>query len=350
MKRVLQLMTAFVLVSMLVLVPLQPAAAKGLLDGQVIFGQSFTLASGQTMHGDLVVFGGSATVEDGAKVDGNTVLFGGSLIINGEVSGDVALVGGSVTLGAHAHVHGNLSTVGASLVRADGSQVDGQIYNTATSWVGNASAGNRPVNPSTTPMTPIVPNIHISLNPFAAALNAFGQALGLGLLAMLLMLFLAPHAQRVAQATARQPLIAGGLGLLTIVAAIIALVALALFSILIITLIVTVPLIIVISLALSMAAVFGWIAIGLEIGERFTKAIHQEWHPALAAGLGTFALTLICSALTGIPVLNCIGWLVPFVLGLAALGAVVMTRFGTRSVLDLAPTPIAPPQGNPPAG
>ena len=345
MKRYLRL-SAFVLLAVLVLVPLQSAAAKGLTDGQVIFGQSFTLASGQTMQGDLVVFGGSATVEDGAKVDGNTLLFGGSLVINGEVSGDVALVGGSVTLGAHAHVHGNLSTVGASLVRADGSQVDGQIYNTATSWVGSGSVGNLPVRPNTTPSIPIVPNIHIFTNPFGAALNALGQALGLGLLAMLLMLFLAPHAQRVAQATASQPLIAGGLGLLTIVGAVIALVALSLFSILIVTLIVTVPLIIVISVVLSMAGVFGWIAIGLEIGERFTKAIHQEWHPALAAGLGTFALTLICSALTGIPVLNCIGWLVPFLLGLAALGAVVMTRFGTRTALEMAAAPL---QGTPPS-
>jgi cytoskeletal protein CcmA (bactofilin family) len=333
----------------LVLVPLRPAAAKGLSEGQVIFGQSFTLASGQTMQGDLVVFGGSATVEDGAKVEGNTLLFGGSLIINGEVAGDVALVGGSVTLGAHAHVHGNLSTVGASLVRADGAQVDGQIYDTATSWVGNSSAGNHPTPPTVIPATPFVPNIRINFNPFGATLNALGQALGLGLLAMLLMLFLAPHARRVAQATASQPLIAGGLGLLTIVAAVVALVALSVFSILIITLIVTVPLIIVISVALSMAGVFGWIAIGLEIGERFTKAIHQEWHPALAAGLGTFALTLICSALAGIPVLNCIGWLVPFLLGLAALGAVVMTRFGTRSALNLAATPATPPPGNPSA-
>jgi len=191
MKRYLQLST-FVLLAMLVLVPLQGAAAKGLMDGQVIFGQSFTLASGQTMHGDLVVFGGSATIEDGGKVDGNTLLFGGSLVINGEVTGDVALVGGSVTLGARAHVHGNLSTVGASLVRADGSQVDGQIYNTATSWVGSGSVGNLPVGPNTIPSIPIVPNIRITANPFGAALNALGQALGLGLLAMLLMLFLAP--------------------------------------------------------------------------------------------------------------------------------------------------------------
>lgn len=342
MKRYLQL-TALLLLAVLMLVPVRGAAAKGLSEGQVIFGQSFTLKSGDILHGDLVVFGGSATIEDGAKVDGNTLLFGGNLVIDGEVTGDVALAGGSVTLGAHAHLHGNLSTVGASLDRADGSQVDGQIFNTATSWVNNGSAGNHPVQPSIPSPTPAVPNIHINFNPFGWILNAFGQALGFGLLAMLLMLFLAPHAQRVAQAAASQPVIAGGLGLLTIVFAVIALVALAVFSILIITLIITVPLMIVISVALPMAGLFGWIAIGLEIGERFANAIHQEWHPALAAGLGTFALTLISSMLTGIPVLNCIGWVVPFLLGMAALGAVIMTRFGTRPALDTAVIPAPPP-------
>ena len=165
MKRYLQL-TVFLLLVVLVFVPLGGAAAKGLSEGQVIFGQSFTLKSGETLHGDLVVFGGSATIEEGAKVDGNTLLFGGNLVIDGEVTGDVALAGGSVTLGAHAHLHGNLSTVGASLERADGSQVDGQIFNTATSWVNNASAGNHPIPPIITPPTPVVPNIHINFNPF----------------------------------------------------------------------------------------------------------------------------------------------------------------------------------------
>jgi hypothetical protein len=43
-------------------------------------------------------------------------------------------------------------------------------------------------------------------------------------------------------------------------------------------------------------------------------------------------------------VLNCVGWLVPFLLGLAGLGAVLMTRFGTQSVAAPAavePAPLA---------
>ena len=156
-------------------------------------------------------------------------------------------------------------------------------------------------------------------------MNSFGQSLGIAVLAMLLMLFLAPHADRVAHAIIAQPLTAGGLGLLTVVVAPIAIV----LSIVTLILIPLAPIIVV---ALVAAGVFGWIAIGYEVGQRFTKAIHQNWHPAFSAGLGTFALTLVAKVLTGIPVLNCVGWLVPFLLSMAALGAVLMTRFGTQVV------------------
>jgi len=332
---------SFLLLAVLVFVPLQTAAAKGLMDGRVIFGQSITLKSGETMDGNLVVFGGSATIEDGATVNGSTLLFGGNLIVNGEVTGDVAIAGGTVILGATAHVHGNLSTVGASLTQADGAKVDGQIYNTATAtnWAVTGS-GTQPIQPAVA--LPFVQSLRINWNPFGQIMNAFGGALGMALLAMLLMLFLAPNAQRVASAITAQPLTTGGLGLLTVVVAPIAVV-------LFVVTVILIPAALLAVVGLVVVAVFGWIAVGLEIGQRFTKAIHQDWHPAFSAGLGTFALSLVSSALTDIPVLNCIGWLVPFLLGLAAIGAVIMSRFGTQLVAAPVPTPAAhlpvPPAG-----
>ena len=324
MKTVLKFASVLILVILLFL-PLQSVgAANGKYEGQVLFGQSFTLKSGDTMSGDLLVFGGSATIEQGATVNGSTVLFGGSLTVNGTVNGDLAVTGGSITLGPAAHVSGNLTTVAASLDRADGSQVDGQIYNTATSWIANGENSTIPQLPAGKPVIPAMPVIKYGFQSFLSVLNGFGQSLGIAILAMLLMLFLAPHADRVAHAIIAQPLTAGGLGLLTIIAAPIAMV----LSIITLILIPLAPIILV---ALIAAGVFGWIAIGYEVGQRFTKAIHQNWHPALSAGLGTFALTLVAKILTGIPVLNCVGWLVPFLLSLAALGGVLLTRFGTQT-------------------
>jgi hypothetical protein len=266
-------------------------------------------------------------------VNGNVVLFGGSLVVNGEVSGDVAVTGGSVTLGTSAHIHGNLTTVSASLERTEGSQIDGEIFNTATSWVFN-SDNVVPVVPDV-PAVPVVPAIKFDFQPLISVLNAFGQSLAIAVLAMLIMLFLAPNADRVAHAVIAQPLTAGGLGLLTVIVAPITLLLLTFTLILI-------PVVAVAVVILFVAAVFGWIAIGYEIGQRFTTAIHQNWHPAFSAGVGVFTLTLVANALTGIPVLNCVGWLVPFLLGLAGLGAVIMTRLGTQSVVAPAAVESAP--------
>jgi cytoskeletal protein CcmA (bactofilin family) len=340
MKIRLKIVSILVL-GLLVFVPLQSAgAASSVFEGQVIFGQSFTLKSGDSMDGDLLVFGGAAMIEEGATVNGSVVLFGGNLTVNGTVNGDVAVTGGAAFLGPAAHISGNLTTVAASLDRSEGSSVDGQIYNTATSWSTNGENGTdtQPLIPA----VPAIPPVKFEFKPLVSVLNGFGQSLGIAILAMLLMLFLAPHADRVAHAIIAQPLTAGGLGLLTVVVAPIAI-------ILSVITLVGIPLALIIVIALVAAGVFGWIAIGYEIGQRFTRAIHQNWHPAFSAGLGTFALTLVAEVLTGIPVLNCVGWLVPFLLSMAALGAIIMTRFGTQAVTapvpqaQVVPTPPTPP-------
>ena len=69
------------------------------------------------------------------------------------------------------------------------------------------------------------------------------------------------------------------------------------------------------------------ISIGIELGDRFTKAIHQSWAPVLSAGLGTFMLMIIVGTVNTVP---CIGWLTGVIIGLIGTGAVVMTMFGTR--------------------
>jgi hypothetical protein len=330
---------SLLLLAVMVFVPLQSAAASGsIFEGQIIFGQSYTLKSGDTLNGDLLVFGGSVTIEQGATVNGNLVLFGGNLTLDGEVSGDVAVTGGSVALGAEAQVGGNLVTVGSSLSRAEGSQVNGQIYNTATSWISDGGYSGLPNSPVVVTPQPFIPAIRFNVNPLLTMMNALGQSALIAILAMLLMLFLAPHADRVAHAVIAQPLVTGGLGLLTALVAPVGLILLAVTIFL-------APVAAVVLVALAAAALFGWIAVGYEIGQRFTKAIHQEWHPAFAAGLGTFVLTLLARALTAVPVIGCLGGLAPFLLGLAALGAVIMTRFGTQAVAVRAvQTAVVPPQ------
>lgn len=324
MKHILKF-ASFVLLAAFVFLPARPASAsQGVFDGQVIFGQSFTLASGDTLAGDLLVFGGTADIQVGAIVQGNVVLFGGDLKIDGEVTGDVSATGATVTLGPSAHIVGDLVTVGATLERAETARVDGQVFNTATSW-SDATNGDQPMLDIPTPEV-VRPEVNFDLNPFRYIRDVIGNSIFLGLLAMLLMLFLARQSEQVAQAALKQPLVAGGLGLLTAIVAPFAIVLLSITLILI-------PVAIVVALALAVALLFGWIAFGYEVGRRLTAAFHWQWHPAFTAGLGTFLLSLVVNSvqvLNFVPGLKCLTWIFPTLVGLFAIGAVLMTRFGTQ--------------------
>ena len=87
MKPLLKL-SSLILLAALVFLPARVASASaGVFEGQVIFGQSYTLAAGETLPGDLLVFGGTAEIQEDAIVQGNVVLFGGGLTVDGEVTG-----------------------------------------------------------------------------------------------------------------------------------------------------------------------------------------------------------------------------------------------------------------------
>ena len=57
-------------------------------DGDVvIWGRSYTLASGEKIRGDLLVYGGNVTIETNSEVKGDVTVFGGNLSLAGEVDG-----------------------------------------------------------------------------------------------------------------------------------------------------------------------------------------------------------------------------------------------------------------------
>lgn len=320
MKNMVKITTLLLLAALLFL-PFRAAQAKGQDDGP-FFGESVTLESGETFSGDLVVFGGSVTIEQDAAVDGSVILIGGSLVSDGEVRGDMVVVGGAVSLASNAHVFGNLFTIGAPISRAEGARVDGSTL-------------NNPTKPSAiTPEAVVPPGIPRSVIIFEGALGFFGnivnlfvQSLGFGLLAALLVLFLPQQTRRVGEAIPSQPAWAGAMGLGSVLLFITAIVALLLFSVLIVTLFLTVPMIVGISIIFASAIVFGWVGLGTEIGLRLAAALKTEFPLPFSAGVGTFLLYLVAHGFGMIP---CLGWVAPTLLSLVSLGAVFLTRFGTR--------------------
>ena len=314
------------------------SADDGEYDGQIILGQSFTLKSGETLQGDLAIVGGAVTIEQGAGVQGNIALIGGALQVDGEVNGNIAIIGGIANLGKTAYVSGDIAVIGGSLQRAEGAHVAGRVMGTLMSGLG----GNDPIAmPPASPALPppaSIPSRPWHLPPFLTHLprlsldlwrgipEAFFQSVGLALLAMLLMLFLAQPAERVSRTILSQPILTGGIGLLTVFVAPL----LLLIMLMTILLIPVIPLVI---LALVTALLFGWMALGYEIGQRLVRAFQGSWHPSFAAGLGTFLLTICTFALLNIPGLNCIGWIIPTLLACAALGSVMVTSFGALTLL-----------------
>jgi cytoskeletal protein CcmA (bactofilin family) len=309
------------------------AFARGLHDDKVVAGGAFTLRSGETLDGSLVVFGGAVTLEEDSRVNGDVVLLGGTVNINGNVQGSVVGIGGVVSLGGSAVVDGDLTTVAATLNREEGARIEGQII-----------TGFRPSVDLPLPggvYIPEVPNVGFSVPPFLNVIWFVFRTFLWAALAVLLVMFLPTQTERAANAIVRQPVLAGGIGLLTAIVAPLLLIGIAITIILI-------PVSLVGALVLAIAWFFGRIALGLEIGKRFEQMANQTWPPAVAAGVGTFVLTFIVDGAGEL--LSCVGWIFPAVVGILGLGGIFLTRFGTQSYPpypEARPVPPAQPPASP---
>ena len=294
------------------------ALAKDLSDDRVVAGGTFTLDQGEILNGSLIVFGGTASTEAQSVVQGDVVVLGGIVSVDGLVDGNLVGIGGVVNLKENAIVDGDLTTVAATLNRAPGAQVNGQV-------VTGIDIPALSVLPSTIDI-PTIPNFQQSYNPVAFSfwrvMWFLFRTLLWGALAALIAMFLPNPTTRVSKTIVNEPVISGGVGLLVIIVAPIVLVILAITCILS-------PISLLGGLALGVAWVFGRIAIGLEIGKRISKSFNRDWPLPLAAGVGTFGLALVVDSVGTF--IQCVGWLLPLIVGLFGLGGVILTRFGTQN-------------------
>ncbi len=301
------------------------------LQDQFVFGDTFTLYRGDTLVGDLFILGGTVTLEQDSIVKGNVVLVGGTLTIKGTVEKDLVAVGGTPTLEDTGYIRGNAVTVGSRLSGAT-NHVDGQIITNAGSIFSvHVFDGMPTVGVARFPI--LWGFLGLSFSIF------FMTALAIGTV-----LLLPRQTEQTAKVLVHQPVASGGMGCLTAMVAPIILVALA------VTIILS-PVSLLGAVLLIAMVLFGWVAIGLELGNRLAQALHQDWHPAVSAGVGTFGLTLVALGLSR--VILFVGWMVPFLVSMVALGAVILVFFGAGKTLPLATVPVNsmgfPPAVEPPA-
>lgn len=291
----------------------------------VLFGCGARIENGARVRKDVVSFGGNVVIEQGVTVAGDVAVFGGNLSDAGEIQGDVTVFGGNITLDSTAVVAGNVTPMGGFLDRKEGAVVRGRT-----------TQGRMPV-------PPVPPS---SSFPLAVGGGLFGGTVGAvfgivrGLLAALAIAaigaltvsFWPQQTKQVGDVARDAALPSLGVGCLTTI------VAFALGLLLIIT-ICGIPITLVMWLAFALASLVGWIAIGRLVGEKILDAAkaRETWHtPVIAVVVGILLLGLIGVA-------PFVGGLVAFAIATMGIGAVVLTRFGTRAYPQtLTPVSVAP--------
>jgi hypothetical protein len=255
------------------------------------FGSTVVVNSGEVICSNVTSFGGNVVVH--GEVKGDVVAFGGNALIDGTIDGEVFLYGGNATLQNNAHVNNNIHLCGGRLIHGTDSQLHGSVVE-CTKGVGLLFLENRGES-----------SFH------------FWSLLTWIVLGLLLTSLLPEHIMLV-RTTAKSKLRRSlALGLLTILLAP-AIVAVA------IALIISIPLAIIVVVGLMAAWALGMVAIGWLVGEYLTsKFIPQYSTRPIQVIIGLTVLTLAGS-------LPYIGWLITIGIGLLGLGAVFLSRFGTR--------------------
>ncbi len=316
MKRVNKLIyiLAFVLVGALIF-PTNVHAAP-IEGGRTIFGESFTLNSGEILDGDLNVFGGVVDIQSGAVVIGNMFVLGGVVTVDGTIEGDLTAIGGSISLGSNAVIEGNLTSPASYINQSQGATIEGD---TIQGW--DIPWTNMNIPEINAPQVINTPSFRI-LPTFTSIARGIGELLVLVALGALMLLIMPRPSEIMTDALIAKPWHILGYGALTALVMLVGGVMLALTICLI-------PIVVLVGLVFGLAVLAGWLALGYELGKRMASGIFKtSWHPVLAAVLGNLVLYLLARGLGLIP---CLGGFLVFIASLFGLGMVIVTLFGTKS-------------------
>ena len=272
------------------------ACAQGLHRGALLLSGDHRL--GPT-EGNVLVVGGTGVAGADARIDGVVVLLDGALTIDGEVTGDVYLMGGTLALGDPARVGGRIVVAGGELRASDAATVAGGVTR-------DLEAAAEAIRPTPTPAQ--------------RAARFLVQTLLLALAAFLAVL-LVPHATtRTAEAIRRHPVVTVAMGALTGLIGVVLLVAMAFTVVLI-------PAALIGFVLFGVAVVFGWLAFGRLVGRALRRLGVAPAGARAEAVVGAVAFVV---ALNGVAAVPWIGAPLSLLASVMALGAVVLTGFGSR--------------------
>lgn len=249
----------------------------------------------------LVISGRDATVPVDTEVD-SVVVISGDAHIFGRVREAVVAIGGSIYLEPGAEVYGDVVSLGGTINLASDAHVGGQ----------QVSLGSFSLE-----------NVHIG--PFFTNWLGFNlsiwRLLSILFLGLVTQWLLPQQVKRSSAALEQNPL-------RSVVFALLGYLALVPLTILLVITILGIPLVPLLWLLVAAGRLLGQVALGLLAGRwlapRLNLHMSEQYHVLL--GL------LVLGALTALPV---VGGLASLFYGLVGFGAVLWTRFGTRSALAL---------------
>jgi hypothetical protein len=310
-----------------------------------VIGQNYVLEEGQVLPHDLVLLGGQAHLKPESVVQGDVALLGAQATIEGRVEGGVVAFGGAVTLGATADIAGDVVAFG-SLQRHPDARVHGNV-------VTGADRGR--TSPSQAEQYRAQPDIGtLRFFPWGDLPRWGRQLVDLGrlmvgiffvlLIAAVAASLLATHVATIERVMLSSAPLALGTGLLTFV-------LVALLVPILVIICIGAPVALALMIALLVAMLLAWVATGALVGRKLLELFHIQRPSVL---IETLVGTLVITALANVP---CVGALAAFLVMSWALGAVVLSRFGTTldprwvAVWDgrrhgtppSAPTPPTPP-------
>jgi len=252
------------------------------------FGGTITVGPTDALCGDVTIIGGTVAIE--GQVHGSILAFGSTILLDGGVNGDIRLFGGSIRFHAGSSVQGNVNLYGS---RVDGEK-EVRIYGTYDDH-------------SKT-------NGLFGLSAFTLPVWFLLLMIPLGLLYTR---FLPEHVMFVSATVKnqmRRSLLIGLLSALLTPAVLLVLIAL----------IISIPFVLIVLLVLLMAWTAGTVAICWMLGEQINRAFTAHRYTRyLQVTIGVIMLAVFIS-------LPFIGWIVFLGTSIVGLGAVLLSRFGTR--------------------
>lgn len=264
---------------------------------QVIIDDRFILRKGEVLAGNLTVLSGRVMVREGGHVTGDVLLAGGVLEVAGKIDGTVTVIGGELILTGPAVIDGDIVQYAANYSAEEGAVVNGTVINKT----GGISAAQ---------LNEMLPNFRfVDTGSYESKweldiwllIHRLIQAAAIGLLSIV-MIFLFPQmAAKTYEKMFERPAFCGVIGLVS------AWISVPISLLLVLT-IVFIPLVPLVWIGLIFVGLFGWISMGMGIGEKMWGACPQPWSILLGV--------LLLSSITAI-----FQWVMPF------LGSIVIAMF-----------------------